>query len=297
MEAPLTENIWQVHQDQPVVVLGAGSDWGQPYSCEEWAYTFGLSYPLLDDSDGNVYNLFGTGYIPHNVIIDHQGIVLYSQSGFNSSVIVNVISEALANIDGDNDGVYNGMDNCPDAYNPTQEDIDLDGIGDACDNCDNLIFYTGNLNGDDFIDIFDILMLVDIILGHNENECSVETSDINNDGISNVLDVIILLQQILNGDRQQAIQYLQQILTPTEFKKLTDEYSLLLEPKIIAYPNPSNGNINIIGNGYITIYDMTGRLIKQMDINGKYIWDTKDVPTGIYHIINQTETIKVTVLK
>ena len=52
MEAPLTENIWQVHQDQPVVILGAGSDWGQPYSCEEWAYTFGLSYPLLDDSDG-----------------------------------------------------------------------------------------------------------------------------------------------------------------------------------------------------------------------------------------------------
>ena len=91
MEAPLTENIWQVYQDQPVVIIGAGSDWGQPYSCEEWAYTFGLSYPLLDDSDGNVYDLFGTGYIPHNVIIDHQGVVLYSQSGFNSSVIVNII--------------------------------------------------------------------------------------------------------------------------------------------------------------------------------------------------------------
>ena len=151
--------------------------------------------------------------------------------------------------------------------------------------------------GDNFIDIFDILMLVDVILGHNENECSIETSDINNDGISNVLDVIILLQHILNGDRQQSIQYLQQILTPAEFIKLTNEYSLLLEPKIIAYPNPSNGNINIIGNGYVTIYDMRGRLVKQINIDGRYIWDTEDISTGIYHIINQTETIKVTVLK
>jgi len=296
VEAPLTEQIWQVHQNQQVVVLGVGSDWST-YSCEGWVNAFGITYPMLDDSDSEIYSMFGDGYVPYNVIIDHQGIVLYAQSGFNSGVIVNIISEALANIDGDNDGVYNGMDNCPDAYNPTQEDIDLDGVGDACDNCDNLIFYTGNLNGDDFIDIFDILVLVDVILGHNESECSIETSDVNNDGTSNVLDVIVLLQQILNGNRQQAIQYLQQILTPTEFKELTDEYSLLLEPKMIAYPNPSNSSINIIGNGYVTIYDMTGRLIKQMDISGKYIWDTKDIPTGIYHIINQTETIKVTVLK
>ena len=82
-----------------------------------------------------------------------------------------------------------------------------------------------------------------------------------------------------------------------EFKRLTNEYSLLLEPKIIAYPNPSNSNINIIGNGYVTIYNMTGKLVKEMDIHGKYIWNTKDVSTGIYHIINHTETIKVTVLK
>ncbi len=35
--------------------------------------------------------------------------------------------------DADNDGVFDMCDNCPDHYNPTQEDSDNDGRGDACD--------------------------------------------------------------------------------------------------------------------------------------------------------------------
>jgi len=35
--------------------------------------------------------------------------------------------------DNDNDGVYDHLDNCPDAYNPNQIDTDGDGIGDVCD--------------------------------------------------------------------------------------------------------------------------------------------------------------------
>jgi hypothetical protein len=34
-----------------------------------------------------------------------------------------------------------------------------------------------------------------------------------------------------------------------------------------------------------------------MDLDGRYIWDAKGLPSGIYHIINETETIKVTILK
>lgn len=37
--------------------------------------------------------------------------------------------------DADGDGVPDAVDNCPDAYNPTQADTDADGIADACDNC------------------------------------------------------------------------------------------------------------------------------------------------------------------
>jgi hypothetical protein len=39
--------------------------------------------------------------------------------------------------DNDGDGIGNVCDNCPNAANPGQEDGDSDGVGDACDNCPN----------------------------------------------------------------------------------------------------------------------------------------------------------------
>ena len=30
----------------------------------------------------------------------------------------------------DGDGLHHSFDNCPDVFNPNQEDLDLDGIGD-----------------------------------------------------------------------------------------------------------------------------------------------------------------------
>ena len=104
---------------------------------------------------------------------------MYSQSGFNQSVIISTINAALENMDADNDGVYNSMDNCPDIPNPYQEDEDGDGIGDACDVCNSVVFYNGNLNGDDAINIIDVIMLIDVILGIDSNVCAYESSDIN----------------------------------------------------------------------------------------------------------------------
>ena len=288
--------MWQNYQNLPVVVLGVGSDWST-YSCEGWVNAFGITYPMLDDYASEVYYDFGTGYIPHNVIIDHQGVVLYSQSGFNQTAIISIINEALETIDADNDGVYNGADNCPDVYNPDQEDADGDGIGDVCDDCNNLVFTGGNLDGDDDLDIFDVLMLVDVILGSDENTCLIEAGDITQDGIVNVLDVIGLVQMILGGNQQQALQFVQSILDPIQFKQLTQELFMIEAPKLLVWPNPSNSVMNINGHGYVQIYNMLGREVYENYLNGHHIWDTRNLPSGIYHIFNNGETTAVTLLK
>ena len=71
-------------------------DWNNKYTCENWAEKFNLTYPILDDSKGNrIYNYFGNGVVPYNVVIDRNGKLIYSASGFNKDEIVNAIKVGL----------------------------------------------------------------------------------------------------------------------------------------------------------------------------------------------------------
>jgi hypothetical protein len=166
----------------------------------------------LDDDVGTIYPLFGTGYIPHNIVIDGSGVVLYSQSGFNQGAILAAIEEGLSylEVDTDNDGLLDEIDNCPNDYNPTQVDTDEDGVGDACDPCNNLVFADGDLDADLSLDVDDILLLVDILLSGDGPQCQLESADMNNDNIINVIDVIVIVQYILNGTEGQAIRWLEE---------------------------------------------------------------------------------------
>ena len=273
-------------------------DWNQPYSCTSWAETFGQTFPVLDDGSGSdIYALFGIGYVPHNVVIGGDGTVIYSQSGHNLNAILAAIEEGIENLvlDMDADGVLDEADNCIDEYNPNQADVDQDGLGDICDACNNLLFTGGDVNADTEINIADILILVDVVLGENENQCAYEASDMNGDGVLNILDVISMVQYIFGGNRNQAMAWIQSNFTEEEVKELTKGY--FISEKVLAWPNPSNAYVSLNGSGNAKIYDITGRLVKELELSGTYKWNTRDLPSGIYNIHNNMEITTITILK
>ncbi|UCE19116.1 MAG: T9SS type A sorting domain-containing protein [Gemmatimonadota bacterium] len=97
----------------------------------------------LDISDG-VGMLQPSGSAQSNLTIHtsdlgsrryHGRVRVVSNDPTNPDVEIPVILEVLA--DADEDGIIDHNDNCPDLYNPGQEDGDEDGLGDICDNCPN----------------------------------------------------------------------------------------------------------------------------------------------------------------
>ena len=108
--------------------------------------------------------------------------------------------------DFDEDGLSGAEDNCPLVYNPNQENIDNDLLGDACDICDNAnVWVYGNINGEVDtdqsyeIDIFDLLTLSEIISSDDTESCGSQISDVNGDGNTNQLDIFQFVALVMSG--------------------------------------------------------------------------------------------------
>ena len=108
--------------------------------------------------------------------------------------------------DPDGDGLTYLYDNCPNAYNPDQVDVDDDGLGNACDPCNALVAVLGNVNldasGEDYIPIInvaDVLAMSDLLndTGLPPNDC--QQLDMLGNGTFNSWDLLALVETIMNG--------------------------------------------------------------------------------------------------
>jgi hypothetical protein len=68
------------------------------------------------------------------------------------------------------------------------------------------------------------------------------------------------------------------------------------QSKIRIYPNPSNGSFTVDNySGDITVMDMNGKIIKEVNINGTYNFN--NIPSGMYIIKNKNSITKMIVNK
>ena len=164
---------------------------------------FETCYDIVGEISNCGWANFGYNGIPV-LTTSIPGCTYSDACNFNENAIVDDGSCYYANefgefcYDGDGDGFVTDDDNCPNDYNPSQDDTDGDGVGDECDDCMNLL---GDPNDDMIIDILDIVTVVNMVLTGGANspnftDCAKTDADMTEDGNINILDVIQILSLI-----------------------------------------------------------------------------------------------------
>lgn len=61
----------------------------------EWAKEYGLSFPVLDDNSEAIWDQYGEGYVPLNILIDRAKVIRYKEAGYDEAAIKAVIERYL----------------------------------------------------------------------------------------------------------------------------------------------------------------------------------------------------------
>jgi len=161
--------IWQNYNESEVLLVGISNTNNQNI-INNFIEENSLTYPILFDpgssggvQGGNTYDLYympnDGSPYPRDFVIDQNGIIAYANNEIDTAWMLAVIDDLLY----ENSGLL------------------------------------GDVNQDGFVDILDIIRILNYILGNlipTENQSIL--SDINSDGMLNILDVVLLVNIILN---------------------------------------------------------------------------------------------------
>ncbi|UCC43742.1 MAG: M28 family peptidase [Candidatus Zixiibacteriota bacterium] len=154
---------------------------------ENWSVVDSLAQDHPEASGGWHMHSFW----PADFVDEHDSINVRFEAGNFYLTVLEAAVDAVTvtyygcpsdELDQDGDGILDAEDNCPVAFNPLQEDINQDGIGDAC--CCRGLAGNTNDDPDDVVDIGDLTTLVDyLFISQTEPACMNEA---NVDGQGNV---------------------------------------------------------------------------------------------------------------
>ncbi len=125
---------------------------------------------------------------------ENTGVVILSNGEDIYSIldIENQLYEFAGDVD--EDGIVNGMDNCPGNYNPDQADGDLDGIGDVCDSV-----LCGDTNDDDIVNVSDAVYIINYVFMGGNPPNPIQSGDANCDEIANISDAVWVINYVFAG--------------------------------------------------------------------------------------------------
>jgi len=93
---------------------------------------------------------------------------------------------------------YYYWDNCPDVYNPNQEDSDGDDIGDSCDVV-VVVYMCGDANGDMQVNVGDAVFVINYVFKGGQAPNPLCAGDANGDVQCNVGDAVYLIAYVFKG--------------------------------------------------------------------------------------------------
>ena len=91
----MEKNFWQKYDSLGVKVFGIDLQESATLVAN-WAKNKQLTYTILLEETGNVWKQYGMGYIPHNVVLDDNLVVHYTDYGYAPQQIKDVIESLLA---------------------------------------------------------------------------------------------------------------------------------------------------------------------------------------------------------
>jgi cytochrome c biogenesis protein CcmG/thiol:disulfide interchange protein DsbE len=93
-EAKTFQKIWEQYRSRGVVVLGVDS---KDFSgdARDFAHRYGLTYPIVRDSDGTLWDPYGITVLPDTVLIDSKGKYV-GQTIIGGPVPPNVLRSRIA---------------------------------------------------------------------------------------------------------------------------------------------------------------------------------------------------------